>query len=49
MENNISTFTSDQIDWLAERGYQLIGEQRPAEAEALWDEWGLREFFCGED
>ena len=46
---DISTFTSDDIDWLAQRGFDLIREGRPQEADALWDEFDLREFFTGTD
>ena len=49
MDNYISSFDSAQIEYLAERGYQLIKENKPAEADALFEEFGLREFFCGED
>ena len=31
-----------------QRELQLIREHKPAEADALWEEWGLREFFCGD-
>ena len=41
--------TADQINWLGERGFQLIREHKPAEADALWAEWGLLEFFVGTD
>lgn len=37
------------IGRLAERGFQLIRERRPADADALWAEHGLRDFFCGSD
>jgi len=49
MDNNISIITDAQIEYLAERGFQLIREFKPADAEALWAEWGLREFFVGTD
>ena len=31
-----------------QRELQLISEHKPAEADALREEWGLREFFCGD-
>ena len=50
MDNNTSIVVTDaQIEYLAERGFRLIKEQKPAEADALWAEWGLREFFVGTD
>ena len=33
MDNNISIINDAQIQYLAARGYQLIREQKPAEAE----------------
>ena len=49
MEDNISIVTDAQIEYLAERGFQLIREQKPADADALWSEFNLREFFAGTD
>ena len=50
MENSSGLIvTADQINWLAERGYQLIKENKPRDADALWTEWGLRDFFIGSD
>ena len=44
---DISTFTSEDIDWLAQKGFDLIRSGRPQEADSLWAEHGLLEFFAG--
>ena len=47
MDNYISSFDSAQIEYLAERGFDLIRLGQPQEADALWSEHGLLEFFAG--
>ena len=47
MDNYYAVFTEAQIEYLAERGFQLIREGRARDADALWSEFGLLEFFTG--
>lgn len=45
--DNYTVIPNEQVQQLAERGFELIRQGRPQDADCLWDEWGLRAFFIG--
>lgn len=47
MDNDYAVFTEAQIEFLAARGFQLVRVGRARDADALWSEFGLLEFFTG--
>ena len=47
MDNDYAVFTEAQIEFLAARRGQPIREGRARDADALWSEFGLLEFFTG--
>ena len=45
--DNYTVIPNEQVQQLADRGLELIRQGRPQDADSLWAEFGLVEFFAG--